>query len=254
MTRWVRRKLQVFVRDLLRNFCMGQIVLEEQFHKFENNGNMDFEALRELIGHEHHKGLLWRLKDTAHHMFRNNPDTKVEGRFLDWGMGYIFHETIKLKEDSYQNITYRPWFEQLREGGLTGDEADIAEGLFPILQQTVDSMQREMDRIRHISARCKELLPIFLAGHNDNPLLARCIVQDKELIQKVFGDEYESLIQKIYDGQTQDMYRLAAKSFRSGGRKNRAVKAIEKAYSIDPVCKMILQEKQIIDNWVVRVK
>ncbi|XPV76287.1 MAG: tetratricopeptide repeat protein [Desulfovibrio sp.] len=254
MTRWVRLKLQVFVRDLLRNFCMGQIILEEQFHQFENNGNMDFESLRELIGHEHHKGLLWRLKDTAHHMFRNNPDTNVEGRFLDWGMGYIFHETIKLKEDSYQNITYKPWFEQLREGGLTGDEAEIAEGLFPILQQTVESMQRETDRIRHISGRCKKLMPIYLAGHNENPLLARCLVQDRQLIATVFGLGYEELVEKIYGGKKQDMFCLAAKSFRAGGRKEEAIQAIEKAVSLDPDCKIILQEKQIIDNWVVRVK
>ena len=98
--------------------CAGHIqrllpcgsALEEQFETFDREGSVSFEVLDDLIGTKMNKGLLWRLKDTAHLLFRNEEGDPLSGRFLDWGMGYIFHEAFKLREDAYQNLNYAPLF------------------------------------------------------------------------------------------------------------------------------------------------
>jgi hypothetical protein len=155
---WIRAKLPEFVRDMFRNFCLSSKALEEQFRSFDHEGSVAFTILRDLIGQEMDKGLLWRMKDTAHHVFRNDPETPLTGQFLDWGLGYIFHETIKLKEDAYQALTYAPWFLALRGRDLPEAERVVVEELFQVLRQTEESMRREIDRIRFIMSQSRQLL------------------------------------------------------------------------------------------------
>lgn len=251
---WIIAKLPEFVREVFRDFCLAHKALEEQFRIFDRDGQVDFEAVRDLIGQSRDKGLLWRLKDTAHHVFRNDPDDPLVGRFLDWGMGYIFHEAVKLKEDSYQRITYAPWYEEMLGGDLPDAAQDIAHELFQVLAQTVESMRREIDRIRFILSKCRQLLPIYLSRHRDNQLLARLIFAQNRLMREVFGDEYDTLVSTIYEGKPERMYRLASQSLRHGGWMEEAAQAAEVAYKINPRDKMVLQEKKIIDNWLSRMK
>ncbi len=248
---WIRAKLPEFVRDTFRFFCQSCQYLEEQFDSYGRSGVMDFEKLNELIGKESYKGILWRLKDTAHHVFRNDPDDPLEGRFLDWGMGYIFHEAIKLKEDSYQQLTYGPWLKDMN-GVLAKAKRDIAGPLAHVPMQTEESIRREIDRIKIILAQCKRIMADYLARHSDNQLLARFIVTQNELVLEVFDDIYDELVSCIYKDTPETMYILAARSLRLGGWVDEAQAAVEKAHGINPKSKIVLQEKKIIDNWLGR--
>ncbi|MBN2141661.1 MAG: hypothetical protein PHV85_04200 [Desulfovibrionaceae bacterium] len=250
---WIRAKLPEFVRDLFRNFCLSCRLLEEQFRQFETEGLLSHQVLRDLLGQEMNKGLLWRLKDTAHHVFRNAP-APLEGRLLDWGMGYIFHETVKLLEDSYQHMNYAPWFRELQAGDLPQAEKDIASELYQVLEQTRESIRREIARIRFIAAKCKQLLPTYLARHRDNMLLARLIYSQEALVKEVFFDEYEDLILMVYGGKKALMHVLASRSLRLGGWMKEAGEAVSKALKICPEYELALQEKKIIDNWSKRIK
>lgn len=250
---WIRGKLPEFVRDVFRSFCLASRQLSEQFARFDAEGTVSFEILRDLVGVEMNKGLLWRLKDTAHHVFRNDPSGLLEGRFLDWGMGYIFHETIKLMEDAYQKTNYAPWFREMRDSGELPQEAkDVAGELFLILHQTEESMSREIDRIRFIMAKCRQLLPIYLAPHRENMLLARLLVAQNALVREVFEEEYEALLTGIYGNQPELMYILASQSLRQGGWMEEAEAAVNKALELNPAERSVLQEKKIIDNWRTR--
>jgi hypothetical protein len=68
---WFEEKRDEFCRDLLRDYCLSVETLERLFQEFDRSGKMVFEELRDLLGEEMNKGLLWRLKDTAHHLFRD---------------------------------------------------------------------------------------------------------------------------------------------------------------------------------------
>lgn len=250
---WIRAKLPEFVRDMFRTFCMACKSLEEQFASFDREGAVTFTTMRDLVGQEMDKGLLWRMKDTAHHVFRNDPETSLTGQFLDWGLGYIFHETIKLKEDAYQTLTYAPWFLALRGRDLPEDERVVVEELFQVLKQTEESMRREIDRIRFIMSQCRRLLPIYLARHRENALLARYLFSQNALVREVFGSDYALLVDSVYGEHPERMYILAAQSLRLGGWVAEASQAVQSAFAINATDRLVLQEKKILDNWSARM-
>lgn len=250
---WIRAKLPEFVRDMFRNFCLSSKALEEQFRSFDREGAVAFTILRDLVGWEMDKGLLWRMKDTAHHVFRNDPETPLTGQFLDWGLGYIFHETIKLKEDAYQALTYAPWFLALRGRDLPEEERLVVEELFQVLRQTEESMRREIDRIRFIMSKCRRLLPLYLARHKENALLARYIFSQNALVREVFGADYQHLMDTVYGERPERMYVLAAQSLRLGGWVDEAALAVQGALGVNPSDRQVLQEKKILDNWAKRM-
>ncbi len=251
---WIQAKHPEFVRDLFKFFCQSCELLELQFASFDADGTVDFSLLRDLLGVEMNKGLLWRMKDTAHHVFRNDPHSQLGGQFLDWAMGYIFHETIKLKEDAYQKQNYAPWFHKLHEGDLSGSEKDITDQFFLVLNQTEESMRREIDRIRFIIDKCRQLLPYYLHRYSENVLLARYIFSQNELVRAVFKDEYDSLILAIYSTEPERMFILASQSLRLGGWMDEAAEAVNQALKQNPTSRIVLQEKKIIDNWANRMK
>ncbi|MEF2146599.1 MAG: hypothetical protein V3573_14225 [Desulfovibrionaceae bacterium] len=248
---WIMAKRPEFVRDMFRNFCQACGSLDQEFERYDRMGCVDFEQLKELIGEESFKGLLWRLKDTAHHVFRNDPDDPIEGRFMDWGLGYIFHECIKLKEDSYQQLTYAPWLKEMAVEGANGRH--MAGQLLDLPSQTEESMRREIARIRVILDQCKRLLPVYLSRHSDNALLARLIFAQNDMVRRVFGDLYSDLVSGIYGEQPWMLYVLASRSLRLGGWMDQARTAVAEAHKIHPDGKIVLQEKKIIDNWSLRI-
>ncbi len=242
---WIRAKLPEFVRDMFRYFCQCCYVLEPLFQAYAKTGVMDFEQLKELIGQENSKGTFWRLKDTAHHVFRNDPHDSLEGRFLDWALGYIFHECIKLKENAYQQLTYAPWLKDL-DGNIAQAKRDIAGPLAHVPMQTEESMRREIDRIKSIIAQCKHILPDYLTAYADNKLLARFIVTQNALVQSVFQDQYQNLLHGIYGDKGKTMYLLAAQNLRNGGWLEEARQAEQHAYLAHQKSKIFLQTEKFI--------
>ncbi|WP_029896567.1 hypothetical protein [Desulfohalovibrio reitneri] len=249
---WIRRKKPQFIRDVLRDFCKAGRRLEDQFRRFDHYGRLEFEALRELLGEENNKGLLWRLKDTAHHTFRSDEEERLVGQFLDWGVGYIFHETVKLKEDAYQQGAYAPWFREMRSQDLPREEAVICQELYQVVKQTRQSMQREIKRIRFIMYHCRRLFPIYLAEHRDNPLLARFLYEEEGLVREVFGVGYQDLVDALYNGEPGELYLQAARSLREGGWMEKAAKALEYAESRGETGESVLHEREIVDTWKKR--
>ena len=251
---WIKGKMPEFVRDTFRDFCLAGSALEEQFETFDRERSVSFEALDDLIGTKMNKGLLWRLKDTAHLLFRNEEGDPLAGRFLDWGMGYIFHEAFKLREDAYQNLNYAPLFSNLRGKDTTMPESVIGQDFVQVVEQTEESMEREISRIRFIIARCRKLFPIYLKSHKENALLGRLLFSQNHLVHEVFREEYEMLVDTIYGDEPEMLYVLAARSLRLGGWMEKAIEAVEQAHKLNPNKLKVLQEKEIVDNWTKTVK
>ena len=71
--RWLLADRDFLVRDLVRDYCTVYSLLADQRHRFDVDGAVSYTALRDLLGEAMRKGVFWRLKDTAHHLFRNSP-------------------------------------------------------------------------------------------------------------------------------------------------------------------------------------
>ncbi len=246
---WIMAKLPEFTRDVMRDFCLAAQELEDQFRLYDETGGMDFDVLHELLGDEMNKGLLWGLKDTAHHVYRNDSSSSLVGRFLEWGLGYIFHETMKLKEDAYQRHRYAPWFLELTSRDLPKVESHHRDELMQILSQTQESIAREVTRIRFILSQCKAMFPLYFGRHRKNLLLARYLFEQNKLVRNVFGEDYDKLITGIYGAKEPErMFILAAKSLRQGGWMTDASRAVEEGLKVNPASKNILIEKALIEG------
>lgn len=225
---WLKSKHDSFVRDVLRDFCQIASALENHFSDYDASGSVSFHFFDDILGRQNSKGLLWRLKDTSHLLFRNEEQTSfaVFGEYLDWALGYIFHECIKLKEDAYQQMNYKPRFRQLQQSeALTPEEQHIGSELYAVIKQTSESIEREVRRIRFIIFHCKRLFILYLPLHHENPLLARFLYAQSDLVHSVFKGYAEELTHAIYAGGVHHMYALAAQSLEEGGWVDEALKA-----------------------------
>ncbi|NLW80572.1 MAG: hypothetical protein GXY42_02715 [Desulfovibrionales bacterium] len=217
---WILSKHESFVRDVLRDFCQIAFALENHFLEFDATSTVRFHFFDDILGRQNSKGLLWRLKDTSHLLFRNGKTEgfDVLGEYLDWALGYIFHECIKLKEDAYQQMNYTPRFRQLQENrSLSPEEQHIGSELYSVIRQTTESIEREVRRVRFILFHCKRMFILYLPQHSENPLLARFLYTQSDLVRAVFKGYHAELLQATYPEGIAAMYVLAAQSFEQGG-------------------------------------
>lgn len=251
---WIKEKRPEFMRDILRDFCLVVDILESQFAVFDQVEQVSFDVLHDLVGVEMNKGLLWRLKDTAHHLLCNEDEAAFAGQFLDWCVGYIFHEAIKIKEDAYQQQTYAPRFRDLLDCEIPERERLISRDLFQVLLQTNESIRLEAKRVRFFFGQCRKLFTAYLAGQAENILLARFIFEHEGLVRKIFGQDYDGLVNAIYGQSPHLLYVKAAQSLRQGGWMSHAAEAVDKACALAPRDPDTLREKEIIDIWRMKAK
>ncbi|MFP4588047.1 MAG: hypothetical protein ACLFM3_08375 [Desulfohalobiaceae bacterium] len=246
---WLQNKQDEIVTDILKNFCYVQQTLEQQFQEYKYSGYLDFQLLSDLVGHDMNQGRLWRLKDTAHLLFRYLPDPCLSGRFLDWSLGYIFHECMKLKEDAYQQQNYAAWFSQLEQDpSRSSQEREISKNLYQLVSQTKESIRREVNRISYILNICRKIFIQYLPLHQDNALLARFIYTQNHLMRSTFRSAYPKLILAIYGQQQEMLYCLAARSLRQGGWSSSAADALQQALKINPKNPDVKQEKELLQR------
>ncbi len=250
MTAWISAKHSEFVRDILRDFCLTCYDLEQVFQHYQKSGMVDFEKLAALLGQEMNKGLLWQLKDTAHILFQHQSRDGIGilNQLLEWNIGYIFHNVVKLKEDAYQQQKYGPWLKKLERAGFLGLEQDLGGQLTLLLAKTEESMATGIWQISFLQNVCKKLFIAWLPEHAENKLLARLLYVDTAYVKEIFGKDYLCLLKAVYGQETTQMFLLAALSFKEGGWHKQACEVLEKALSTYPENEKIAWELALLQE------
>jgi len=223
--KWIHRDKAILLRDFLRNYCQVYSVLEEQRQRFVLSGTLSYAVLRDLVGGDGQNGLFWLLKDSAHHLFRNNEDN-VTGMLLDWAVGYAFHECVKLMEDAFQYQHYRNRFLEFSLRAAA-QEKQAMEQFSPLLLHTHRSAWRELTRIIYTLSQCRELLLRYLTPYASASQLARLLLERENLVRRVFGEVYPQLLEALYGKEQERMLLLAAKDFLDGGRPQAALDVLD---------------------------
>ncbi len=227
---------EAFVRDLLRDYCAVFLTVAEQLSRYRRDGSISYTVFRALIGESQNKGVFWRLKDTAHHLFRNGagPDgagipepCAGAGRLVDWCIGYAFHECCKLREDAFQGQHYAARLDQLIHADP--EASRYAAPLMPLVGQTAESSKRELNRILHVLRSGMLLLVRFLPAAADNCCLARWLATEQSRVRRVFQNLYPALIRALYGSAPSRMNTLAAVDFLDCGRQDEARRLLERA-------------------------
>lgn len=226
-----------FVRDLIRDYCAVYRSLAEQNRRYQKDGSMSYSVLHSLIGESMRKGVFWRLKDTAHYLFRHTvqpnegPDRDDHfeniGSFADWCIGYAFHECCKLREDAFQGQHYAIRLTQLAMSSTYMQE--MSTPLMPLTDQTAESCKREMNRILHVLRSGMLLLLRFLPSASENCCLARWLATEQENVRQAFGHLYPGLVTALYGANPERMFTLAASDFLDCGRIDQAYDLLVRA-------------------------
>jgi len=232
MQDWVRKNQQAFERDVLQDFCQASDQLFEQFDRFTRTQTLSFPVLRALIGEPMNKGMLWRLKDKAHHIFLGQ--SRDEGLLLDWTLGYIFHETLKLMEDAHQRQYYAPQLRSLNGRSRSPEVETIAGHLHVILVETSESMSREATRITTLILHSRKLFGLYFSGASGHLPLARFLHDNEALVRRAFGEDFEDFTRAVYGNQPERMHIGAALSLLDSARGDKAARAIALALVMNP--------------------
>ena len=243
---WFEANASRLMAEILRDFCVVSLTLEEQFSRYDNAGNLSYAVLRDTLGDEMNRGILWRLKDTAHHIFRNTQDATVAGKLLDWAIGYIFHETLKLLEDTHQHQYYAPSLLAMAEDNPSPELIAIAEDFSQMARETQEDMGRTVGRIRKLLSQTRLFFHRCYANQKDNIDLARTLHDREALIHKAFAGEFETFCAAVYGDRRQLLLLNAAQSLARVGKLEQARSAVNKAMGIAPDDPEILDMAQTL--------
>lgn len=244
MYEWVQINKADFERDILRDFCHVSVQLAEQFERFDETGGLSFPVLRGIIGEPMNKGLLWRLKDKSHHVFLRATPVVSSGRLLDWTLGYIFHETLKLMEDAHQMQYYAPQLGSLDLCVKAPDIAGIKDSLRNIVEETLESMRRETKRIADLLGHSRSLFILHFTGAYGHKPLARFLNDNEALARRIFGSDFEVFTTAVYGEEPERLYIGAAVSLLESARDVAASRALERALQINPSSSDALELKE----------
>ncbi len=160
---------------------------------------------------------------------------------LDWCIGYAFHECVKLREDAFQRQHYTNRLVQIQalvnhqltnhalaqESEQALAQAQLVDTLYPLTQQTHESISRELVRILSVFEQIRVLLVRVLLAHNkadhgENDHLARLLVTKRNLVRNALGTQWYELLHGLYGEEKSALFLHAARSFFVSGRHKRA--------------------------------
>jgi hypothetical protein len=236
VNRWFEERKDLFFKELVHTFLESKVFFDQLYQHYRVQKAVLFEHMEYWIGSETKKGPLWTLKDNCHMLFRQTGSKLTLSEYLfDWTVGSIFHEGMKLKEDSYQIEAYLPSTESIKSPDSKEDiEAVLAEYV-TIIEKVTKNLGAEIRSIHYLFAKASERLRELLVNHAHNGLLVRCLLEEQVLVEQALGrNSLEKILAAIYPQHPEQAYVTAGKSCMRGGWFKEAQAYFGKALELKP--------------------
>jgi hypothetical protein len=232
---WLEARRDIFLRDLVQDFIEAKLYLDMLGHQLQSTNALPYRLLDEWLGSENKKGSLWNLKDQCHNLFRNrSTNANLYEHLFDWTIGSIFHEAIKLKENSYQMETYKPLLEQAN-CQLNAELARIVRDYFEVIEDARKNLVEEIEQIDHLFSNALLHLIEILPLYRDNILLVRYLLENtKQLSEKVFGKKaFNQILRVMFPHGLVSAYLCVAEKCIQSGWYRDATRYLKKALRLD---------------------
>ena len=219
-----------------------------------------FQEISTFVGDETDRGGLWRLKELCHLLWRWEQDphptdegawqkqgaeeAALEGALLDWTVGSLFHEAMKLKENVYLRENYLPVIREALRRKQRDEAADRRRAGPALLgmecrrfvERTESEIGRQMDTMGFLFGQANVLLRLLLAAERDNHLLLRFLSEHETIVQELWLEPLAAIFAELFPGRPEEGYCAAAAGFARANWFDRAVAAYEKALKLNPAC------------------
>ncbi len=265
--RWFAERRDFFVRQLVDDFFLLHRSFQETYlvylecrdpgkwacsdllaQRFRVQRAELWKRLSHLVGSEGEKGPLWRLKDLCHLLWpQGDQDGEVSGSLLDWLIGSIFHETMKLKENIYLLNSYGPAACRLQDRPL-----DLVPSFrsgapsFPVLESIIDvhglinraasDALRQMEQIAFLFNHASYMLRVLTPSLAANALVVRLLIEREQVVRILWGEELAEIFQDMYGGDAAEGFCAAGRSYLGGQWFAQALKSYQRALAVDPTC------------------
>jgi len=264
---WFDRQRNFFVRQFFADFftltysfqklyrsycdCRGSAMGSSCYllhHQGENAHCRIWDQLNWMIGEETDKGPLWNLRELCRRVWpEGEHEENVEGSLVDWLMGSIFHEAIRLREDvhilnNYGNAALKS--RQMTAAREAGDRqqhlpasrfAKIMDRKNLIKRVAVDVMQ-QMEQLAFLFGQTNNMLRTMLSGLADNFLLVRFLVEQEDIVEDLWGEGLADVFADMFFNTPARGFCAAGSSYMSGQWYTRALIMYKRALEFDEGC------------------
>ncbi|MCI5124285.1 MAG: hypothetical protein D3925_07365 [Candidatus Electrothrix sp. AR5] len=264
---WFDRQRNFFIRQFFADFftltysfqklysaycdCRGSAMGSSCYllhHHGENAHCRIWDRLNWMIGEESDKGPLWNLRELCRRVWpEGEHEENVEGSLVDWLMGSIFHEAMRLREDvqilnNYGNATFKN--RQMRAAQKNGSQpqnlpasrlAKVMDRKNLIKRVAVDVMQ-QMEQLAFLFGQTNNMLRTMLTGLADNFLLVRFLVEQEDIVEDLWGEGLADVFTDMFFNTPAQGFCAAGSSYMSGQWYTRALIMYKRALEFDEGC------------------
>lgn len=172
-------------------------------------GRLCFSNIVELVD-DKGKSCLFRLKEMCHALFRSSDEATYKEKLYDITVGYIFHESMKLRENLYQLEFYGPNYDKVSDQ-LTDQEKKIFHEIDVLTKKARNRLKEEIKELKMLITELMEQLKDLIRLYGDNYLLPRFIVKNEKSLISIYGKNgFERLLNGLYsDGRAILIFRAA---------------------------------------------
>lgn len=220
----------------MREFLVSHQRLQAVFGRFRE-GELRFHHLESLVAWDG-ESALYRLKDACHAFAReassaNDPALMRRTALLDVAVGALYHESMKLRENLYQQEVYAPKIRSLRS-----EDFDGADGFFrefeKMLAMSVTGLAESAQESEALLVQARSQLRLLLASSQDDGLVARYLIERRSEVGAVFPDGLDVLLAEIH-GAAAAGYLAAAESYLESAFYAEALDALDAANARSPL-------------------
>jgi len=227
---------------------------------FEQHNQEQLQAiwnrLTTMVGTEVAKGPLWQLKDLCHRIWPEESYSRsLEGSLIDWLIGSIFHEAMKLKENMYLLICYGPAARKISvqesDGLARGLRQDVVVPRFVqmmdiqgLIKRTAVDVTIQLDQLAFLFGQANCMLRTMTPELTRNLLLIRFLVEQESTLLDFWGEDIVSVFTDMFDGAPEQGFCAAGLSYFNGQWYSRALTMYERAFAINSTCDEARIKKQ----------
>ncbi len=207
-----------------------------------------WDRLAVMIGSETDKGQLWELKDICHMIWpEHDRRHDIHGALIDWLVGSVFHEAMKLKENIYLLNAYGP--AALRLQGLSSQavvELSDTGSAMPRLSTMVDvellirkigiDVGRQMEQIGILLGQATCILRMMMPELSDNPLVVRLLIEEEDTVRALWGEDITAVLADMFAGSSALGFCMAGRSYFAGQWYREALTVYGRALVCDEHC------------------
>ncbi len=226
--------------EIVRGFLKSALIFADMVKGY-HQGNLNFTKLEKLVDSTG-SSPLFDLKEKCHSRFRyheGEPCNEKE-KLFDLTIGSIFHEAMKLKENLYQLEVYGPRYLELEERlGNPLPEREFHR-FRKIILRAEQGLKEGMEDLKELFRDVKEQLGELLREYSKNQLLIRFLLENKALLQKVYGKGgSEKIFASMFKGGIDQAYRTAGNSYLESQYFDMAYRVLKKALRRQPDNEML---------------